>query len=107
MALCERMTTMRAVVLNERGPIKNLIVRELPIPAGAPNGVISHEWIVKDYNAITYIPPGVRLPAAGARRHGEEQGGRASRSSFSEWRVVPPTVVGELGHLRRKIAFTR
>jgi NADPH2:quinone reductase len=33
------MTTMRAVVLNEPGPIENLVIRELPIPAVAPKSV--------------------------------------------------------------------
>jgi NADPH:quinone reductase-like Zn-dependent oxidoreductase len=31
--------TMRAVVLNEPGPVENLVIRELPVPAVAPDGV--------------------------------------------------------------------
>lgn len=33
------MTTMRAVVLNEPGPVENLVIRSLPIPAAAPKRV--------------------------------------------------------------------
>jgi NADPH:quinone reductase len=83
--------TMRAVVLDEPGPVANLRVVDRPIPDGVDcalelvgtptlpdtlaavrvhgvvcfTGMLSNEWIVKDFYPIGYLPRGVRLAAYG------------------------------------------